>query len=92
MFNELTSLIESQYERINLDNKFEYLTCAQLLHQTSPLAERILAEAAESLSPNGNFIIDQHNQNPQVTNSDLNSSEHRNVLLLLATRPYTPLA
>ncbi|MCA9325135.1 hypothetical protein KDA23_03675 [Candidatus Saccharibacteria bacterium] len=92
MMQQLEALIDTNFERINMDNKFEFLACSRLVGRESFLTERIWDEAKHSVSPDGSFIIDRHNQNPQQGNVDLNGSEHRNVLLLLANRPFKPLA
>ena len=91
MLQELEDLISANFDKINMDNKFEYLVCAQILGQNSPLHARIQDEADKSLSDAGMFVIDRHNHNPQTANVDLDGSEHRNTLLILANRTYSPL-
>jgi hypothetical protein len=92
MFNELETVIADNFERVNLDNKFEFLVCGQLMGQTSRLQSKIFDEASDSISDEGTFLIDRHNTNPQTNNVDLDKSEHRNVLFIMANRPFTPRA
>ncbi len=91
MLDDLTKLIDERFVDINLDNKCEYLVCCELLGIASPLQERIFAEAAASVSDEGTFLVDRHNNNPQTGNTTLDLSEHRNVLFILATLPFRPL-
>jgi len=91
MLRELEQLITDRYDDINLDNKFEFLVCAQLLGTDSSLRSHINAEAARSLSDNGFYLIDRHNNNPQLDNVSLDRSEHRNVLCVLANKPFSQL-
>lgn len=91
MFEELEKLIEAHFVDINLDNKFEFLVCTRQLGYDSRLEQKIYDEAAGSLAPNGIFLVDRHNNNPQVKNSELDTSEHRNILFILSGRKYKPL-
>lgn len=92
MMEELEVIIGEHFADINLDNKFEFLTCARITGFSSSLESKIYAEAEQSRSPNGTFLIDTHNNNPQTANSDLATSEHRNVLFILANKQFSPLA
>lgn len=85
---ELSVIIADNFERINLDNKFEYLVCCELSGVDSPLRERIMTEAAGSVAANGDFLVDQHNANPQAANITIDSAEHRNVLFIMANQPF----
>ncbi|HWT55402.1 MAG TPA: hypothetical protein VN031_00010 [Candidatus Microsaccharimonas sp.] len=87
MLKELEDTIEAYFEGINLDNKFEFLVCCKLVGYESRLHERIMAEATQSVSTEGDWLVDRHNTNPQTTNSSLDLSEHRNVLFVMANRP-----
>ncbi len=90
MLDELTNSITNRFDFINLDNKCEYLVCCKLLNRTSVLEARIFDEAAQSVSDSGTYLVDRHNQNPQLTNATFDLSEHRNVLYILANRPFRP--
>ncbi|CAN5143959.1 hypothetical protein BH09PAT3_BH09PAT3_0920 [soil metagenome] len=90
MIQELETLITERFDDINLDNKFEFLVAAQLVGTESSLAPAIWDEAGRSLSPEGTFIIDTHNGNPQTANSGFAKSEHRNVLCIMADRQFQP--
>ncbi len=90
MLSELETVIADNFERINLDNKLEFLVCARICGVTTNLSERIYAEAQQSISPEGTFIIDVHNDNAQADRNDFVRSEHRNVLFIMSTTPYVP--
>jgi len=90
MLAALEKLIDARYDDINLDNKFEYLVCCGLLGVDSPLRARIDDEARRSIADEGMFLVDRHNNNPQITNHSLDLSEHRNVLYILANQPFQP--
>jgi len=91
MLQELEQLIVDHYDDINLDNKCEFLVCAKVLGVASRLEPLIFAEAEQSVSDEGTFIVDRHNNNPQTNNVALDSSEHRNVLFMMANLDFTPL-
>jgi len=91
MLQELEALIGQHYEDINLDNKFEFLVCCKIAGFTSGHEERIFDEASRSQSPDGVFLVDRFNNNPQAGNISLDTSEHRNVLFIMANRDFTPL-
>jgi len=91
MLDEIEQLLRDHFVDINLDNKFEYLACCRLLGVTSPLESDIWGEAGRSVSEDGTFLVDRHNRNPQITNNNLDLSEHRNVLFILANQPFAPL-
>ncbi|MBC7581698.1 hypothetical protein H7097_02400 [Aeromicrobium sp.] len=92
MMDELESCIEARFGEINLDNKFEFLVCCKLVGKVSALEVRIFAEAEQSVSDDGTYVVDRHNSNPQTANSTLDLSEHRNVLYIMATREPSGLA
>jgi len=91
MLQELEQVITEHFEDINLDNKCEFLVCAKILGKSSPLEGRIFVEAEQSVSNDGTFLVDRHNNNPQADNSTLEKSEHRNVLFMMANSDFTPL-
>lgn len=90
MLGELETVIADNFERINLDNKLEFLVCARICGIDTDLSERIYAEVKQSISPEGTFIIDVHNDNAQADRNDFVRSEHRNVLFIMSTTPYEP--
>jgi hypothetical protein len=81
----LERILGPNLKTVNLDNKLEFLVCARLLGYGSELESSILDEAGRSLSNEGNFLIDTHNQNPQTSYQSFDKSEHRTLLYLLAT-------
>ena len=92
MLQELEQLITSHYDDINLDNKCEFLVCARIAGLNfDELQSKIFAEAGQSISADGTFLVDKHNNNPQTTNADLDKSEHRNVLFIMANADFRPL-
>jgi hypothetical protein len=85
MIRRLEEMIHTYYDRVNLDAKCEFLVCARMLGYESHIYTRIMDEASASLSPMGNFIIDTHNDHAiKNHNIDPLSSEHRNVLYIMA--------
>jgi hypothetical protein len=87
MLRELETLLEAEFENINLDNKCEFLVCAQILGFESKHTERIHDEATRSISSEG-FIVDTFNKNRNPKKQDLMMSEHRNVLYIMSfTQP-----
>lgn len=90
MLDELETVIAQRFSEVNLDNKFEFLVCCKLVGKLSALEQRIMAEAEQSVSPDGDFLVDRHNTNPQTANSTFDLSEHRNVLFILANLPHQP--
>ena len=90
MLDTLEDLIDNNFDKINLDNKLEFLVCARICHYESNLFKRIYEECEKSISPEGIFIIDRHNQNVQKDRSNFTSSEHRNVLFIMSTTEYLP--
>lgn len=85
----LQDIIHKNFLGISLDNKFEFLVCARMCGFQANIEEDILKEAATSLSPDGNFIIDRYNRKASLdARNDLSGSEHRNVLYLMSVTPY----
>jgi SAM-dependent methyltransferase len=90
MIKILEPLVSERFDEINLDNKLEFLVCAQICGIGTNISERIYQECAQSLSPNGDFLIDTHNKNAQADRVTPDKSEHRNVLFIMSCSPYEP--
>lgn len=90
MLRTIEPLIVEHFADINLDNKLEFLVCARICQYDTPLFETIYEECQRSISPEGTFLIDIHNSNIQEDRNDFVKSEHRNVLFIMSTSPYTP--
>ena len=90
MLTRLEKEIEAHYGDIHLDNKVEFLVCSRICGYTTELQARIDAECEQSISEEGDFIIDRHNNNPQIARRSFNSSEHRNVLYIMSGSAYNP--
>ena len=90
MVRILEPLIKERFDDINLDNKLEFLVCARICEAETELFEKIYQECAQSLSPNGDFLVDRHNKNAQADRVTLDRSEHRNVLFIMSCSPYNP--
>lgn len=90
MLERLEAVIGEHFDRINLDNKLEYLVCTRICDVPSMHADRIYAECEKSVSKDGMFIVDTHNQNGQTDRMTFEKSEHRNVLYIMSATPYTP--
>lgn len=85
----IEKLIGENYFDISLDNKLEFLICAELCQYHSPIRILILSEAERSLAQNGNFVTDilntrSHNQ----FGDSFIFAEHRNVLYLMANQKF----
>jgi len=87
MITDLEKIIVSNFDSIHMDNKFEFLVCSKLVGHKSKLHDAIWDEGEKSISPNGSFIIDKYNKNPQKNRIDLILSEHRNVLAIMSQTP-----
>jgi len=90
MLQQLEQLITENFEAINLDNKLEFLVCARIISFKTSLFERIDAECQQSLSPEGDFVIDVLNTNIQENKTSFDKSEHRNVLYIMSATEYAP--
>lgn len=88
MLQTLETIIENNFEAVNLDNKFEFLVCCRILNIQTNLNIRIYAEAEKSLSPEGTYVIDTLNVAKQGNKTSLSDSEHRNVLYIMSTSSY----
>ncbi len=84
MIENLQSLIKQHFTNVSLDNKCEFLVCAKLCGITSSLEPKIFAEADQSISPDGTYIIDTHNYYRDLPNHSLEDSEHRNILFVMS--------
>lgn len=90
MIKFLENLIWKNYFNISLDNKLEFLVCAELCQYTSHLRQVISAEAERSLSNTGNFLIDSINDvsKKNISKNSFISAEHRNVLFVMANNGF----
>lgn len=89
MCRKLEAIIAENYFNVSLDNKLEFLVCAQICGYTSTLEDLIHQEAESSVSWAGNFVVDTINfQAKSRARHCLRSSEHRNVLFLMSHRPF----
>lgn len=84
MLQRIERLIEQNFTAINLDNKCEFLVCSLLAGYSTTLSEPIHAEALQSQSPHGNFIVDTVNTAAQADKTSFIDSEHRNVLYIMS--------
>ncbi len=86
---ELEGIIRENYFEVTLDNKFEFLVSAKLCDYQTELRKVIKSEAENSLSDFGNYLIDQLEETEKLYGNNIVSSEHRNVLYLMAMFPRT---
>ncbi len=84
MLEHMEMRISTHFTAINLDNKFEFLVCCRLTDFPTNLDERIYAEANQSYSPDGIFLIDTINTAGQSNKTSFAESEHRNVLYIMS--------
>jgi hypothetical protein len=84
--SDIHEIIVSHYFELHLDVKLEYLVCCHLCNEESSIKGVILNEAKNSLTTqNGrSYLIDRFSLNPQKHRTTFETSEHRNVLYLLA--------
>lgn len=92
MLDILEALISDKFDHINLDNKLEYLVAARIIGNLTNLADRIYDECRASVSTQGNFLVDRHNSSAQEDRVTFEKSEHRSVLFIMGTTPYSPAA
>lgn len=88
MIAHLEQVISDQYDNINLDNKLEFLVCCRILRYNTGLFERIYRECDRSISSEGYFLVDRHNNFKQSDKKSFADSEHRNVLFIMSSSPY----
>jgi RimK family alpha-L-glutamate ligase len=85
----IEQLITNSFKKISLDIKLEFIVCTKMLNYKSQIENKILQEASSSMSKIGNYIIDIYNDNHDSFKKDFISSEHRNVLYIMAdTKPH----
>ncbi len=89
IIRRLEELISNNFSQMSLDQKLEFLVACRLLNYSSHLEKIILNQAQDSISPFGCYLVDKYNSwagRQQLT--DLDGSEHRNILYLMAlTKP-----
>lgn len=91
MLRAAESIIKDDFQKISLDNKFEFLVCAKICGYVSEIEELILSEASRSLAPDGNFLIDTENETATPDGgNDFVGAEHRNVLYIMSQTPFRP--
>jgi hypothetical protein len=75
---QIDEIIESGYESVSLDMKFEFLVCAKMVGYTSRLEARIREEAKANL--------DGYVRDPAAVErlNTLDGAEHRNVLYIMS--------
>lgn len=83
-------LMSGSYNFLHMDVKFETVVCARMCGLRLKSEAKIYSEALQSLSADGNFIVDIHNKATQEGFKDLSSSEHRNILFLMSCKDYEP--
>lgn len=83
MLAVLESIIDANFNSISLDNKCEFLVCAQICSFPTTLTDRINSEAEQSLNQEG-FIVDTFNTALNPKKQSFTMSEHRNVLYIMA--------
>ncbi len=88
MLHYLESVIEKRFVDISLDSKLELLVCCRLIGHNSRIEKRIYDECTSSLSDDGTFLVDRHNNQKDPFKTSLNKSEHRNVLFIMSQSPY----
>ena len=84
MLHVIEQLIAENFTTVNLDNKFEFLVCCRLAQFDTPLFDRIQAEALQSKSNDGDFLVDTLNLAGQSDKTSFADSEHRNVLYIMS--------
>ena len=83
-------LMSDAFEDLHLDIKFEVLVCAKMCGIRLASTDNIYQQALQSLSPQGDFIIDTAGAQAQTGYATLSSAEHRNVLFLMSCVEYAP--
>ncbi len=85
MLRALEEIVAKNYTKLNLDNKLEFILCCRLLDYKSILEDIVQSEAEQSLSGQGNYLVDMHNTVAYMKNkNDFMQSEHRNILYIMA--------
>jgi RimK family alpha-L-glutamate ligase len=82
-------IVKDHYFELTLDCKLELLVASKLVGYHSHLQEVILNEAAASMSPIGNFLIDTYNVGSDaLLKNKLSQAEHRSVLFIMAATAF----
>jgi len=85
MLQRLEKLITENLDACSLDTKLEFLVCCRLCDYDTTLPPRIHRECEQSLSPDGTFIVDTHNDFAGLAaKKTFQASEHRNVLFVMS--------
>lgn len=84
MMRRLEQLLKANYKKISLDIKLEMLMCANLCGYSCKLKNKILNEAQQSLSKDGDFLVDTLNSHKKRSAKKISGAEHRNILYLMA--------
>ncbi len=90
MLESLERIIQTNFSRVNLDNKLEFLVCCRICNYDSSLFDSIWKECENSISGYGLFIIDKLNTSLRSDRNTLDRSEHRNVLYIMSCSKYEP--
>lgn len=90
MLKILERVIDGSFQDIKLDNKLEFLVCCRICGIDSQLFERVYDECQRSLSDEGHFLVDVHNNNAQKGRATFSKAEHRNVLYIMSHSPFNP--
>lgn len=91
MLKYLESVMSDKLQNLSLDTKLEFLVCCRILEYTTALQQPIYEECANSVSPEGTFIIDTHNVFAERRiKRGFTDSEHRNVLFILSGSVFNP--
>jgi hypothetical protein len=89
MLERLEKLINKNYDDLSLDNKLEFLVCSRICGYETSISSRIYSECEKSVSTEGTFLVDTLNSSANNKRTSLASSEHRNVLFIMSTMPYS---
>ncbi|HSD55933.1 MAG TPA: hypothetical protein VLA92_02155, partial [Candidatus Saccharimonadales bacterium] len=88
MLTTLDTVIDTNFSKLSLDTKLEFLVSARICGYRSHATDRIFEECQASCSPDGTFLIDTHNTfADRDEKKSLDASEHRNVLYIMACQP-----
>lgn len=83
IIKELEKDLHENFSYATLDMKLEFLVCCKLCGYSSILEKIIIKQAETSLAIVGNFIVDKGFLENRLS-ENLNASEHRNTLYLMA--------
>lgn len=89
MLERLETICERRLDGMSLDTKLEFLVSCELIGYKTKLRGAIHKECAQSVSPEGMFIVDTHNTFSQKqAKKTFEASEHRNVLFAMSWLPH----